>query len=152
MWESDQPHLTWVLRKGHQCFKVHGKVWGLLTVWYHTLHNKQTYENEKTSLKCFFNMLPFNVLLFIVLHFIMFTFKWPNTGEMTVNILHQINDFKKVFLFYLSITSAMVKFLNKKYFSVILLHHRNMKKMTHHYIKEALPLHVQLSVTCTSSY
>lgn len=113
--------------------------------------NKQMYKNEKTSPKCF-NMLPFNVLLFIVLHFIMFTFKSPYTVEMTANILHQINDFKKVFRFYLSITSAMVKFLNKNYFAVILLHHQNMKKLTNHYIKEALPLHVQLSVTCTSSY
>lgn len=29
-------------------------------------------------------MLPFNVLHFTVLHFIMFTFKWPYTVEMTV--------------------------------------------------------------------
>lgn len=140
-----------MLRKGHQCFKVHGKVWGLLTVWYHTLHNKQTYKQEKTSLKCF-NMLPFNVLHFIVLHFIMFTFKWPYTVEMTVNRLHQINDLKKVFLFYLSITSTMVKVLNKIYFAVILLHHQNMKKFTNHCIKEIVPFHVQLLVTCTSSY
>lgn len=99
-----------------------------------------------------FHCVTMNVLHFIVLHFIMFTFKWPYTVEMNVNMLHQINDFKKVFFFYLPITSTMVKFLNKKYFAVILLHHQNMKKMTHHYIKEALPFQVQLSVTCTSSY
>lgn len=47
-----------------------------------------------------FHCVTMNVLHFIVLHFIMFTFKWPYTVEMNVNMLHQINDFKKGFFLF----------------------------------------------------